>query len=113
MSQNRLLIIDDEAGVRETLCEVLRDEGYEVDTAPDGVTGIELFRKEHWDVALVDLKMPGMDGLQVMEKMHTIRPSMPVVIITGYGTVENAVEAMKLGAADYLMKPFTPAEIRS
>ncbi len=109
--RTRILIVDDEEIVRESLSGWLREDGYRVDTAPDGPTALDKVRAERWAIALVDLKMPGMDGLQVLQEIRRIRPEVAVVIMTAYATVDTAVSAMKLGAYDYLVKPFDPEEM--
>jgi DNA-binding NtrC family response regulator len=109
--RTRILVVDDEEIVRESLSSWLHEDGYRVDTAPDGPTALEKVKRERWGILLVDLKMPGMDGLQVLEAVKQIRPETAVVIMTAYATVDTAVTAMKLGAYDYLVKPFDPEEL--
>ena len=107
----RILVVDDEEIVRESLSEWLQEDGYSVETAPDGEAAVSRMKAEPWAVLLVDLKMPGMDGLQVLEEARKLRPDSQVVIMTGYATVDTAVKAMKTGAYDYLVKPFEPEEL--
>ncbi|MDO8835427.1 MAG: sigma-54 dependent transcriptional regulator [Vicinamibacterales bacterium] len=109
--RTRVLVVDDEEIVRESLSGWLMNDGYTLDTAPDGPTAIEMVKRDRWSVMLVDLKMPGMDGLHVLETARKIQPDTAVVIMTAYATVETAVEAMKIGAYDYLVKPFDPEEL--
>ncbi len=109
--RTRVLIVDDEEIVRESLSGWLAKDGYTLDTAPDGPTALDRMRADRWSVVLVDLKMPGMDGLQVLEAARKLQPDCAVVIMTAYATVETAVEAMKIGAYDYLVKPFDPEEL--
>ncbi len=103
-----ILVIDDEEAVRESLASWLEEDGYEADTAPDGPSGLARLRAKAYAVLLVDLKMPGMDGLEVLTKAREIHPEIPFIMMTAYATVETAVRAMKLGAYDYLVKPFEP-----
>jgi DNA-binding NtrC family response regulator len=101
----RLLVIDDEAHQRELLAEHLQRNGHRVATAGDGQEGLENLKDEGAEAALVDMKMPRMDGLTFIEKSLEIYPDLAIVVMTAYGTVESAVEAMKAGAFDYLLKP--------
>jgi two-component system response regulator AtoC len=110
-ASTRILIVDDEEIVRESLTGWLEKDGYTVASAPDGPTTIEKLRHEPWAILLVDMKMPGMDGLQVLEQARKLQPQATVVIMTAYATVETAVSAMKIGAYDYLVKPFDPEEL--
>jgi DNA-binding NtrC family response regulator len=108
----RILVVDDEEIVRESLSSWLRKDGYTVAAAADGPTALAMLAAEEpWAVVLVDLKMTPMDGLQVLEEAHKVRPDAAAVIMTAYATVDTAVRAMKLGAYDYLMKPFDPEEL--
>jgi DNA-binding NtrC family response regulator len=107
-----ILVVDDDDSLRTSLQELLNSLGYSVDTAEDGSSALERAQEVPYNCALVDLKMPEMDGLEVMTHLHKMNASLPVVIMTGYGTVENAVQAMKQGAADYIVKPFRPDEIQ-
>jgi DNA-binding NtrC family response regulator len=107
----RILIVDDEEIVRESLSGWLEQEGYHVETAADGPTGLARLGDGVWSILLVDLKMPGMDGLQVLETARQQQPDLSVVMITAYATVETAVKAIKLGASDYIVKPFDPEEL--
>jgi DNA-binding NtrC family response regulator len=107
----KVLVVDDEEIVRESLGGWLEKDGYQVSSAPDGRSAVELFKAGKWNVVLVDLKMPGMDGLQVLEEARKLQPEAAVILMTAYATVDTAVTAMKLGAFDYLVKPFDPEEL--
>jgi DNA-binding NtrC family response regulator len=110
-TDTRVLVVDDEEIVRESLGGWLEKDGYFVALAPDGRSAVERMKSERWSVILVDLKMPGMDGLQVLEETRRLQPDAAVIMMTAYATVDTAVRAMKLGAADYLVKPFDPEEL--
>ncbi|HUV39060.1 MAG TPA: sigma-54 dependent transcriptional regulator [Planctomycetota bacterium] len=109
--KNRILVIDDQELMRESLCETLSRAGYEVDAAGDGSEGIERFEGERFAAVITDLKMPDVGGMTVLSRVQEIGPETPVIVITGHGSIENAVEAMKKGAFDYITKPFEPGEI--
>jgi two-component system sensor histidine kinase/response regulator len=110
--QYKILIIDDEEIVLDSCTDILQDDGYEMITAMDGTRGLKRLQEFHPDLVFVDLKMPGMSGLQVLERIQAIDPTVVTIVITGYATVSSAVEAMKHGAYDFLPKPFTPDELR-
>ena len=110
-ADTRVLVVDDEEIVRESLGGWLQKDGYLVEAAPDGRSAVERMKGAPWNVVLVDLKMPGMDGLQVLEEARKLQPDAAVIIMTAYATVDTAVTAMKLGAFDYLIKPFDPEEL--
>jgi DNA-binding NtrC family response regulator len=101
----RVLIIDDEKSIRNTLKEILEYESYTIDEASDGASALEKLNEESYDVVLCDIKMPKMDGLEVLTKAQEISPDTPFVMISGHGTVETAVEATKKGAFDFISKP--------
>ena len=109
----RILVIDDEEAMRDSCSQVLTKDGYEVNSAADGTTGLDLAKELKPDLVLVDLKMPGIGGQQVLEQIRGLDPSIALVVITGYATVGSATEAMNRGALDFLPKPFTPAELRN
>ncbi len=111
MEKASILVVDDDRAIRESLNSLLSDKGYDVFTVEDGHQAIDAVRQREWDIALVDLKMPGIDGLEVLREVTKISPNTRVIIITGYATVESAVEAMKQGAVDYIAKPFTVDEL--
>jgi DNA-binding NtrC family response regulator len=100
-----ILIIDDERAIRNTLGEILQHEGYKVDVAEDGEQGLKMFIDKQYDVVLCDIKMPKMDGLEVLDKARQANPDVPVIMISGHGTLETAVEAVKNGAYDFVSKP--------
>lgn len=102
-----LLVVDDEEVIREGMSRILSAEGYHVDTSASGRRAIEKTQEIDFDVVITDLKMPGMDGMEVLKTIKILQPEVPVIIITGYSTVDTAVEAMKKGAFDYIAKPFT------
>lgn len=110
--QAAILVVDDEPDMRQGLAETLSGEGYSVDAAADGWQALEKVKERHYDVALVDLKMPGPDGLLVLDGILRSCPDTQVVVITGHATVESAVEAMKVGAFDYVPKPFKLDQVR-
>jgi signal transduction histidine kinase len=107
-----ILIIDDEESIRDSCFQIIAKDGYQAETAKNGTEGLEKIRNVHPDMVLVDLKMPGKSGNEVLEELQTINPHIIPVVITGYGTVDSAVEAMKRGAFDFIQKPFTPEELR-
>ena len=100
----KILVIDDEKPIRNTLREILEYEKFKVDDAPDGMQGIEKISKNKYDIILCDIKMPEMDGIEVLEKAQSITHT-PIVMISGHGNIETAVEAIKKGAFDYIAKP--------
>ena len=108
----KLLFIDDEEIVLDSCTQILADSGYEITTTNDGTKGVDLIGEIHPDLVFVDLKMPGISGFEVIEKIHAVDPTIVSVVITGFATVSSAVEAMKIGAYDFLPKPFTPDELR-
>src|SRR6266540_888485 len=108
MTKGRILVIDDEAIVRTSCSRTLVPEGYEVILAANGIEGLRMLGEEKFDLVLTDLKMPDMDGIEVLKRIKENWPATEVIIVTGYQTVDTAVKAIKLGAFDYLEKPFTP-----
>lgn len=108
---SRILVVDDESLMREFISESLLSHGYDVDTAENGSRAIDLIGGESYDVILTDYKMPKITGIDVLRKAREKLPDVKVIIMTAYGTVENAVEAMKLGAFDYITKPFSVDEV--
>ena len=110
-TKGRMLIVDDELSVRDSLNKWFREEGYEVGTAERRQPGAAALAEQKWDVALIDIKMRGTDGIELQRRMHEIDPSLIAIIMTGYASVETAVAAMKNGAYDYVTKPLDPEEI--
>jgi DNA-binding NtrC family response regulator len=102
---SKILVIDDERAIRSTLKEVLEYEKHEVDLAEDGPKGIELFTSNSYDIVLCDIKMAKMDGIEVLGKIHETTPDIPVIMISGHGNIDTAVESIKKGAYDFLEKP--------
>ncbi|MCK4469878.1 MAG: response regulator, partial [Desulfobacterales bacterium] len=102
---SRLLLIDDEEGIRNILSLSLRRDGYQVLTAEEGGKGIEMFRQNLPLIVLTDIKMPGMDGIEVLKRVKEIDPDTEVIVITGHGDMEVAIQALQLGASDFITKP--------
>jgi len=111
VSNPRILVVDDELIVCESCKRILEEEGYEVDIALSGKEAFEKMKANPFDIVITDLKMPGIDGMEVLETFRREYPDSIIIMITGFSTVETAVEAMKLGAFDYIPKPFTPDEV--
>jgi two-component system phosphate regulon sensor histidine kinase PhoR len=107
----RVLVVDDEEGIRTGCARILESEGFEVESAEDGVEGLSKLEHASFDLGLIDLMMPGIDGMELLNRIREKDPAMLTIVITGYATVETAVEAMKRGAYDYVPKPFTPDEL--
>ncbi|MEO7311533.1 MAG: sigma-54 dependent transcriptional regulator [Chitinophagaceae bacterium] len=101
----KILIIDDERAIRNTLSEILQHEGYKAETAENGEEGLRRFSAESFDVVLCDIKMPKMDGIEFLEKAKAVNPDVPIIMISGHGNIETAVEAVKKGAYDFISKP--------
>ncbi|MBI5419923.1 MAG: sigma-54-dependent Fis family transcriptional regulator [Deltaproteobacteria bacterium] len=106
-----IMVVDDEEIVRDSLSRWLEEDGYNVEAVDSGKKALERLPAKSWDLMLVDLKMPGMDGIQLMEEVRKTNPDMLVIIMTAYATVDTAVKAMKKGAYDYFVKPFNPDDI--
>ena len=111
MPKSRILVIDDEAAIRESLRMTLEYEGYEVLLAPTGQDGITSAERDAPDLVLLDVKMPGMDGLEVLERLRLINETLPVIVVSGHGTISTAVEATKKGAFDFIEKPFASERV--
>lgn len=112
-SKEQILVIDDESNLRRVLSAQLGRDGYEVHVAEDGEQGLAMLRDHHIDLVVTDLRMPRVDGMEVLRQALLMDPDLPVVIITAHGTVDNAVEALKTGAFDYITKPFDQDELRA
>ncbi|MCW8799464.1 MAG: response regulator [Desulfobacter sp.] len=111
MHQETLLIIDDEISIRESLAFLFEDEGYRVFTAENGHMGLDLFFRENVDVVITDLRMPVMDGLEVMRTIHESDPDLPMIVISGAGKKQDVIQALKMGAKDYISKPIIDLDI--
>ena len=107
MDQETILIIDDEVSIRESLSSFLLDEGYRVFTAENGELGLEIFFKEDVDMVITDLRMPRKDGIEVMTTIHDHNPDIPMVVVSGAGNTQDVIKALRMGAKDYITKPFT------
>src|SRR6201993_4114977 len=110
-AQGRLLIVDDELSVRDSLAKWFHEEGYEVTTAENGNDALTCLAESRWDAALVDIKMHGIDGVELQRRIHELQPEVIVIMMTGYASVDTAVPALKNGAYDYVTKPLDPDEI--
>ena len=108
LTMKKILVIDDEAIVRSSCERTLKPEGYDIKSVSSGKEGVELLEKESFSLVLLDLKMPDMDGVEVLNKIKATWPETKVVMITGYSTVDTAVQALRLGAFNFVEKPFTP-----
>jgi DNA-binding NtrC family response regulator len=100
-----ILVIDDEKSIRNTLKDILEYESHEVELAEDGTSGLELFTKNHFDAVLCDIKMPNMDGIEVLSKISEINSEIPVIMVSGHGNIDTAVDAIRKGAYDFIQKP--------
>lgn len=112
MKADSILIVDDEKNIRLTLSQALEALGQEIDQAGNGAEALAKLEKKEFGIVLLDLKMPGMDGMEVLRRLADVRPGARTIIISAHGTIDSAVEAMKLGAVDFIQKPFDPKEIR-
>jgi excisionase family DNA binding protein len=109
--RSRVLVVDDESSIRELLSKTLALAEYDVDTAPDGRAALERLRLGNYDLLIADLKMPGMDGLTLIREAKRLKADIPVIIITGFSTESSAIEAVNLGVAGYLTKPFRVPQV--
>jgi len=111
MKKNKALVIDDEQIVLKSVKKILTDAGYEVDVSLSGREGLDQAIHRDYDIVLTDILMPDIGGIRVLKDLKRSKPSLPVIIITGYATVRSATQAIKLGASDYIEKPFNPEEL--
>jgi len=112
MEKRPILVVDDEKNIRLTMSQSLEPLGMPVQTAVNGEEALQKLREDPFGLVFLDLKMPGMDGMEVLHRIKEKWPKIRVIIITAHGSIESAVEAMKLGAVDFIQKPFSPGEIR-
>jgi DNA-binding response OmpR family regulator len=112
MTYKRILIVDDDQSICLTLSLALNDLGYELESAYSGEAALAAIEQRNFAIVLLDIWMPGIDGMGVLRRIKAIAPQIRVMMMTAHGGIESAVEAMKLGAVDYIQKPFTPPEIR-
>jgi two-component system response regulator (stage 0 sporulation protein F) len=108
----KILIVDDQTGVRTLLCEAFLEEGYDAEMAPNGYEAVQKVKAGAPDIILMDMKMPGMNGIEALQEIKKINDSIPVIIMTAYGELEVVAEAMKLGISEYIAKPFDIFELR-
>ena len=111
MDKPKVLIVDDELIIRDSLTAWLEEDGYYVCTAEDGMKGLTIAKNEKFDIAVLDIKMPGMDGITLLKKLQEFNKELPIIMMTAHATVESAVQSMKEGAYDYIMKPFPPEKL--
>jgi DNA-binding response OmpR family regulator len=109
--KSNILVVDDEPVARQSLSEILRLEGYSVNAVPNGQAAVEYVRTHPIDLMIVDLRMPGMDGLEVVQVVNSISPETEVVLLTAFGTTESAIQALRLRVHDYLLKPAPPSQV--
>lgn len=112
MTKTPILIVDDDASQRRLLEFWLQEEGYSTITANDGTTGLQMFERHSPSLVIADIRMPGMSGLDLLGKIKAVNSDTPVILITAFGAVNDAVDAMKLGAADYILKPLNSDELK-
>jgi len=106
-----ILIIDDDDQLRVSFQKLLKEEGYSVDSAPSGEMGLNLIKSKSPDLVILDIRLPGMNGLETFKRINAVEPKLPVIIMTAFGTTETAIEATKMGAFDYILKPFDIPEM--
>ena len=108
----KILIVDDEVVIRNILTEVLRDEGYEVDSSPSGDSAVEKLSRHYFDIVITDIRVPGLKGIDLLKKIKKIKPGTDVIIMTGFSSIDMAVETMRAGAVDYITKPINIDQVR-
>src|SRR5690349_11248372 len=108
---SKILLVEDDEGIAAAMQKELRAEGYQTEVVRRGDDGIARAQAGDWDLVLTDLKLPGLSGLELIERLHREKPKLPIIMLTAFGTTETAIEATKLGAYDYLLKPFDMAEL--
>jgi DNA-binding NtrC family response regulator len=113
MQTQKVLVVDDDPGVRTMLSQTLDRSGYDVQSAVDGSEALCLIKDNQFNLVITDIRLPKVDGLQLLEEIKQSTPQLPVIVITGYGSVQNAVEAMQFGASDYLLKPFSTEALQA
>ena len=111
MSAKKIMIVDNEEGLCRMMEAVLMDDGHAVRSFNDPLEAVEVFRPGIWDLVISDIKMPGIDGLEVLQRIKTAEPDIPVIMITAFATVEMSIQALRKGAYDMLTKPFEPDEL--
>lgn len=109
--KTKLMVIDDDQIILDSIRRILDDKEYQIETSLDSKEGLKRVLREDFSLVLSDIRMPGMGGMKVLREIKKEKPGLPVIIITGYSSVDTAVQAMKLGAADYVEKPFTPDDL--
>ncbi len=111
MEKKKALVIDDDQAILDSIIKILTDKNYDVDITLRGREGLDWAIQKQYDIILTDILMPDIGGMRVLRDIKRVKPSLAVVMITGYATIQSAIQAMKLGAADYLEKPFTPQQL--
>lgn len=111
MEKKKALVIDDDQAILDSIIKILTDKNYDVDVTLSGREGLDWAIQKQYDIVLTDILMPDIGGMRVLRDIKRVKPSLAVVMITGYATIQSAIQAMKLGAADYLEKPFTPQQL--
>lgn len=109
--KSNILVVDDEPVARQSLSEILRLEGYSVNSVPNGQAAVEYVRTHPVDLMVVDLRMPGMDGLEVIQVVNQVSPETEIILLTAFGTTESAIQALRLRVHDYLLKPAAPSQV--